>query len=125
MKPRTHREPVCQTTLKGLEGGQKTVLLGVDDRVFTRYNLGDLIIMHSRTGHAVTKVIANMRRYRTLEAAIAGEDPKALGHESREAALYFFAGIYDNLTSDQVIVAFDLTPTESRRRRRAAKKSQD
>lgn len=120
-----HRMPVCRRTLESLRQGQKTVFLETDDRIFTRFNPGDRLKMFTEGHGTVTKIIVGMRRYRTLADMLDNENLQALGYETREAAEEFFGEIFEEISRDQVLVAFDLAPTERNQRRNAAKKSQD
>ena len=126
-KPPLHLS-VCKRTHEQLQEGLKTLLVYLDDRIFTKIDIGREMKLHRKVGGrllTVTKVIAGMRRYRTLEEAIEHEDAKALGYESKEAALAFLSTIYGNITRDEAIVVIDLAPTERNQRRNAAKKSPD
>lgn len=101
------RVDVKKGTFQSVCERRKPLLVRVDDVIFVRFVVGEMVKVCSGD-RACTCRIIDIRRYQTLEGILKSEDLEKIAHGSQQQAMVYLMQIYDDVPASKQFVVLEL-----------------
>lgn len=105
------RVDVKKGTFKSVCEQRKTLLVRVDDVIFVRFMVDEMVKVCSGDRSCTCRII-DVRRYQTLEGILQSEDLEKIAHGSQQEARIYLTQIYHDVPSSKHFVVLELELTK-------------